>query len=37
VYEALRRRLRDELGSAPSVELQALHRRLLGPTLGATR
>jgi SARP family transcriptional regulator, regulator of embCAB operon len=31
VYEALRCRLRDDLGTAPSVELQALHRRLLGP------
>ncbi len=31
VYDALRCRLRDELGSAPGPELQALHRRLLGP------
>ncbi len=30
VYEALRRRLRDELGAAPSSSTQALHRRLLG-------
>jgi DNA-binding SARP family transcriptional activator len=30
VYDALRRRLRDELGAAPSAETQALHRRLLG-------
>lgn len=37
VYDALRCRLRDELGTAPSVELQALHQRLLGPRLGATR
>jgi DNA-binding SARP family transcriptional activator len=29
VYDDLRRRLRDELGSAPSPETQALHRRLL--------
>ena len=33
VYDALRCRLRDELGTAPSAELQALHQRLLGPTL----
>jgi DNA-binding SARP family transcriptional activator len=31
VYDDLRHLLRDELGTAPSVELQALHRRLLGP------
>jgi SARP family transcriptional regulator, regulator of embCAB operon len=31
VYEGLRCRLRDELGTAPSPDLQALHRRLLGP------
>ena len=31
VYDDLRRCLRDELGTAPSGELQALHRRLLGP------
>jgi DNA-binding SARP family transcriptional activator len=37
VYDALRCRLRDELGTAPSAELQALHRRLLGPAPGATR
>jgi DNA-binding SARP family transcriptional activator len=37
VYDALRCRLRDELGTAPSAELQALHQRLLGPTLGAAR
>lgn len=30
VYEALRTRLRDELGVAPSAETQALHRVLLG-------
>jgi DNA-binding SARP family transcriptional activator len=30
VYDALRRRLRDELGAAPSASTQALHRRLLG-------
>jgi DNA-binding SARP family transcriptional activator len=30
-YDALRRSLRDELGVAPGAELQALHRRLLGP------
>jgi SARP family transcriptional regulator, regulator of embCAB operon len=30
VYDVLRRRLRDELGAAPSAETQALHRRLLG-------
>ena len=30
VYDALRRRLRDELGAAPSGPTQALHRRLLG-------
>jgi DNA-binding SARP family transcriptional activator len=30
VYEAFRRRLRDELGAAPSSSTQALHRRLLG-------
>ena len=29
VYEGLRRRLRDELGAAPSSPTQALHRRLL--------
>lgn len=34
VYEGLRRLLRDELGTAPGDEAQALHRRLLGaPTL----
>jgi SARP family transcriptional regulator, regulator of embCAB operon len=37
VYDALRCRLRDELGAAPNVELQALHQRLLGPRLGAAR
>ncbi len=37
VYDALRCRLRDELGTAPSAELQALHRLLLGPAPGATR
>jgi DNA-binding SARP family transcriptional activator len=31
IYDDLRRCLRDELGTAPSGELQALHRRLLGP------
>ena len=35
VYDALRRRLRDELGSAPGAELQALHQALLGPRLPA--
>ena len=30
VYEALRRRLRDELGAAPGSSTQAVHRRLLG-------
>lgn len=30
VYEALRRRLRDELGVAPSPPTQELYRRLLG-------
>ena len=30
VYDALRRRLRDELGAAPSPSTQALHRRMLG-------
>jgi len=30
VYEMLRRRLRDEVGVAPSEALQAIHRRLLG-------
>ena len=30
VYDSLRRRLRDDLGSAPSPETQALHRALLG-------
>lgn len=29
VYEALRERLRDELGAAPTPELRALHERLL--------
>ncbi len=29
VYEALRERLRDDLGISPSVETQGLHRRLL--------
>ncbi len=29
VYDALRRRLRDELGTAPGEELRALHARLL--------
>lgn len=29
VYEALRRRLREELGAAPSSSTQAVHRRLL--------
>jgi DNA-binding SARP family transcriptional activator len=32
-YDALRFRLREDLGSAPSAELRALHRRLLGPEL----
>lgn len=30
VYDALRRRLRDELGAAPGSSTQAVHRRLLG-------
>ena len=30
VYDALRRRLRDELGAAPSTETKELHRLLLG-------
>ena len=30
VYDALRSRLREDLGAAPSAETQALHRRLLG-------
>jgi SARP family transcriptional regulator, regulator of embCAB operon len=30
VYDGLRVLLRDELGTAPSAELQSLHRRLLG-------
>lgn len=30
VYDSLRRRLRDELGAAPSAPTQELHRRLLG-------
>jgi DNA-binding SARP family transcriptional activator len=30
VYDALRRRLREELGAAPSADTQALHRLLLG-------
>jgi SARP family transcriptional regulator, regulator of embCAB operon len=30
VYDGLRRRLRDDLGAAPSSSTQALHRRLLG-------
>ena len=29
-YEALRQRLRDDLGTAPSAGTQALHRQLLG-------
>jgi SARP family transcriptional regulator, regulator of embCAB operon len=29
VYEALRVRLRDDLGISPSAETQSLHRRLL--------
>jgi DNA-binding SARP family transcriptional activator len=37
VYDALRGRLREELGTAPGAELQALHRRLLGPRVGAAR
>jgi SARP family transcriptional regulator, regulator of embCAB operon len=32
VYESLRKRLRDELGAAPSPASQALHRRLLQPS-----
>lgn len=34
VYEALRRRLRDRLGVAPTERLQAVHRRLLGASAG---
>jgi len=34
VYEALRQRLRDELGVAPTDRLQAVHRRLLGASAG---
>ena len=30
VYDALRRRLREDLGVAPSAPTQDLHRRLLG-------
>jgi DNA-binding SARP family transcriptional activator len=37
VYEELRLRLREDLGSVPSAELRALHQRLLGPELGAAR
>jgi DNA-binding SARP family transcriptional activator len=37
VYDAIRCRLRDELGTAPGAELQALHQRLLGPRIGAAR
>ena len=33
VYDALRTRLRDDLGAAPSAETQALHRRLLDGSL----
>jgi len=29
VYEALRERLRDELGATPTPELRALHEQLL--------
>ena len=36
VYVGLRQLLRDELGTAPGSELQALHRRLLGDGLPAT-
>ena len=35
VYDALRCRLRDELGTAPSDELQTLHHQLLGRKLAA--
>jgi len=34
VYERLRTVLRDELGSAPGPQSQALHARLLGPPRG---
>jgi len=34
VYDDLRCRLRDELGTAPGAELQELHRLLLGPDPG---
>jgi DNA-binding SARP family transcriptional activator len=37
VYDALRLRLRDELGVAPSAELQALHERLLSGTPSGVR
>jgi len=37
VYDSLRARLRDELGTAPSAQAQELHRRLLrGAPAGAT-
>jgi DNA-binding SARP family transcriptional activator len=35
VYEQLRARLRDELGTSPSEEAQGIHARLLGPEPGA--
>ena len=35
VYDELRCRLRDELGTAPGAELQGLHQVLLGPGPGA--
>ena len=37
VYDELRRRLRDELGIAPSQLTQAVYKRLLGPRRGASR
>ncbi len=37
VYDVLRRRLRDELGSAPGAELRALHIGLLGARLPMAR
>ena len=37
VYDDLRCRLRDELGTAPGAELQELHQLLLGPGPGGGR
>jgi DNA-binding SARP family transcriptional activator len=36
-YDAVRCLLRDELGTAPGADLQALHQRLLGPAVGRGR